>query len=672
MRESGLGVVVGASALGIGIAAQLANAGWRVRLLDGSGEQAGKVLSQLRMARPPQLFLPEYLDRIEPGSLNDLTVCKDADWIVEAIPESLEQKRRLFHRLELFLGPSTIVTTTSHFLTLSSLLEGSTELLRERLFAAHFVAPPRYHKLVEVAATTTTDMRLFVRFCTFVEERLGHRVVRVFDSPGFVATRVGTAHFFDILHLALESDLAVEQVDALTGSLIGRPQGIFQWADGLGLETLAQHARALAGACPDDPLHHKLVLPPVLLELVREHRWRGFYSHADNQVLDLSTGTYRPLRPVTADADDPFLIWVQESLFAYLDAIRPQIAPSEREVDQAMEWGFGWSKGPFVLEAERRGRLYAAPSPESEYLELGHWPTIEHGSRGSLYDLGDGVACFSLHPPQNRLTIATLTALIEALERVEREFLALVVTSEGAQFTAGFSLEPWWKALQGGDAGAISQDIQTAQTALLRLAAARVPVVGAVRGLTTGGGAELALHLPYLHLSPETYMGFPQVHAGLLPCFGGIAELFEHTGDARHVLQMVMGGQISTSAYDAQKRGFLRPTDTITRNADRLLYETRLRALELTDAPAPDPHPTPEVADPEPLTASMQKLHASGRITAHELRMAQAVIQVLCGGPTDPLSLRERERQACLELCQEPLTQERLRRLLETGQPLRN
>ncbi len=672
MRENGLGVVIGASVLGIGIAAQLANAGWRVRLLDGSGEHAGKALSSLRNARPPLLFLPEYLDRIEPGSLNDLTICKEADWIVEALPENLEQKRRLYHRLELFLGPETIVTTTAHFLSLASLLEGSEDVLKERLFAAHFIAPPRYHKLVEVAATPSSDLRLLTRFCAFLEERLGHRVVRVHDSPGFVATRVGTAHFFDILHLAIESGLDVEQVDALTGALIGRPHGIFQWADTVGLETLAQQAHALAAAFPNDPLHHKLTLPPVLAEQLREHRWQGFHTREGNLVVDLETGNYRPAHPTTADANDPFLIWVQESLFAYLDSIRPQIAPSEREVDQAMEWGFGWSKGPFVLEAERRGRLYAAPSPAPEYLELSHWPVVTRGGLGSLYDLGDGVACYSLHPPQNRLTVAMLTALVGALERVEQEFLALVVTSEGPSFTVGFSLDSWWRAAQRGEFTTISRDIQTAQSALLRLAAARVPVVGALRGQVTGGGAELALHLPYLHLSPETYFGFPQVHAGLLPCFGGIAELFEHTGDVRQVLQVVMGGQVSTSAHDAQKRGFLRPTDTITRNADRLLYEARLRALELSDAPM---HHVPVITDPceaQPLRESMQELRAAGRITVHELRLAQAVIQVLCGGPTDPQAIRERERLACLELCEEPLTHARLQYLLTTGHPLRN
>ena len=89
MRESGLGVVIGASPLGVGIAAQLANAGWHVHLLDSSLELAAKALAQLRMARPPLLFLPEYLERIEPGNLHDLTACLEADWVVEAVAENL-------------------------------------------------------------------------------------------------------------------------------------------------------------------------------------------------------------------------------------------------------------------------------------------------------------------------------------------------------------------------------------------------------------------------------------------------------------------------------------------------------------------------------------------------------------------------------------------------------
>ena len=364
---------------------------------------------------------------------------------------------------------------------------------------------------------------------------------------------------------------------------------------------------------------------------------------------------------------------MQESLFAYLDAIRPQIATTELAVDQAMEWGFGWSKGPFVLEAERRGRLYAAPSPPPEYLTLSHWPVVEQSALGAFRDLGDGVACFSLHPPDNRLTLPTLELLLKALERAEREFIALVVTGESRDFTAGFSLLRWWEAISQGNFAQIEDDIAVAQAVHLRLAQATIPLVGAIQGFTRGGGAELALHLPMLHLSPETYMGLTQVSAGLLPSFGGISELYTRVGDARSVLQLVMGGQVSTSAYEAQRRGFLGSQDTIARNADRLFYEARQRALELTDSPPSiAPPPPPPQTDPAPLRAAMAEMHTQGRITPHELRLSEAVIQVLCGGPTDPLSLRERERIVCLELCHEPLTHARMRHLIETGQPLRN
>ncbi|WP_395091912.1 3-hydroxyacyl-CoA dehydrogenase/enoyl-CoA hydratase family protein [Armatimonas sp.] len=672
MRESGLGVVIGASPLGVGIAAQLANAGWHVRLLDSSLELAAKALAQLRMARPPLLFLPEYLERIEPGNLNDLTACLEADWIVEAVAENLELKRRLLQRLELFIGPTTVVTTTTRYLSLANLLEERNELLQERFFGTNFTSPPRYHKLLEVIPTASTDPGLLAQFCTFAEERLGHRVVVVRDSPGFVATRVFTAHFFDVLHLSLESELDVEQVDALTGRLIGRTSGIFQTADQLGLDSLLQQARALATALPDDPLHNRLTLPAMLATMLANRTWRGFWPREGNLVLDLATGTYRAPRAVHPDPQDSFLIWIQESLFAYLDAIRPQIATSEVAVDQAMEWGFGWDKGPFVLEAERRGRLYAVPSPPPEYLELSHWPVVEQGPLGAFRDLGDGVACFSLHPPQNRLTMATLDVLLVALERAERDFIALVVAGESQDFTAGFSLQRWWNAIERGDFDEIETDIRSAQAAYLRLAQARVPVVGAVQGYTRGGGAELVLHLPSLHLAPETYLGLTQVSAGLLPSFGGIAQLYTRLGDARQVLQLVMGGQVTTSAHEAQRRGFLRPTDTIARNGDRLFYEARQQALELSEASRASAFLAPAPCDPAPLRTAMAELHAAGRITAHELRLSEAVIQVLTGGPNDAMSLRDRERIACLQLCHEPLTQARIRHLLETGQPLRN
>lgn len=671
MRTSGLGVVVGASPLGIGIAALLANAGWQVHLLDSSLEVAGKAVAQLRLARPPQLYVPEYLERLHPGNLNDLTGCREADWVVEAIADNLELKRRLLQRLELFLGPQTLLTTTTHTLTVAALAEGMDEAVQGRFFATHFFVPPRYQRLIEVARGAATEPEAVERFCRFAEEQLGKRTLLVEDSPGFVARRVFLGHFLDVLRLTQEHGATIEQADAATGAALGRSQGLFQQADQLGLEALLGQARGLQGALPDDPALSRLCLPPSVEKRLAAQSWHGFWPREGNLVLDLATGEYRA--PGTRQPEPSFLTAIQESLFDYVDTIRPQIAGSEVVVDQAMTWGYGWRTGPFALEAERRGRLYAAPSPAPEYLDLAHWPVVESKPEGDLHDLGDGVACFALHPSQGRLDANALAVLVAALERAEREYLALVVTASGTQFVAGFDLARWWAAIQQGELAKIQAEIEQAQAALQRLSAARIPVVGAVQGFVRGGGAELALHLPTLHLAPETYIGLPQVTAGLLPSFGGLTELYRRLKSVRLTVQAVMGAQVTTSAQEARKLGWLRQDDTIGVNPDRLLAEARARVLELTEQPRRVPEPlVPSAESAVALQASMGELHQQGRITAYELQLAQQVIQVLCDGPCEEAAIRRREQEACLVLCQEARTQERMRHLLETGQPLRN
>lgn len=679
MQEGGVAIVVGANALGEGIAADLANAGWSVHLLDVSMEQLGKSLTRIRTAHPPLLFLPEYVQRIQPALLNELTLCREADWVIEALADTLEIKRRLFLRLELFVGPKTIVSSSTTFLSLKEIVASCDERFRERFLGVHFFSPPRYQKLLEIAPTEETQPGLVAELKQFAEEQLGHRVVITQDTPGFVATRIWVTHMMDALHTAREMGVDIETVDTLTGPYLGRPRGLFRALDLVGLDVFASLATRLHAALPDDPLRERLVLPAVLEALIAERAvgdrvGKGFYQRTANQwlVLDLETRDYRPAVAPRDDIGQAYVSRVLESLFSLVQRLQPQLTSDELSLDQAMEWGYGWTKGPFALEAEYHRHLFAVPSPPPEYLELSHWPILQQTEHGLMRDLGDGIVGFSFRTPQNTLTPETCTALIAAVERAENEFHSLILANEGPHFSSGFARDRWWRAVQQGDFASIEADITLAQDAFLRLQQARVPVVGVVRGFTLGGGAELALHCSTRHASPETYFGLPQVLAGLLPCFGGITALLSQLGDPRATLLAVLGGQISTSAYDAQHTGKLARTDTIGRNADRLLHDARQRALALTETERAElPHELPR-GDAVALRAEMGELHERGRITAHELRLAEAVIYVLCDGAMNTGALRHRERDACLALCKEPLSQARLKHLVETGMPLRN
>jgi len=667
MRESGVAVVIGATVLGEGIAAELANAGWSVHLLDASMEHLGRSLSRLRTARPPLLYLPEFLERIHTGTLNELTLCRTADWVIEAVPDQLEAKRRILSRVEVFVGPETLTTTTSTFHTATELAAECAPAFRERFLTAHFSVPPRYQKLVELAPGAETLPEHVTTLAAFIEDRLGHRVVVTKPSPGLVALRLWLTHHLDALQVAQEQEIDLELADALTGPLIGRSLGVLRALDHAGLDTVAALAKALA-----------LPVPTVLADriaegAVGERVGKGFFQRVGDtwQVLDPVTGTYRPLRETQPVRSHPYLTGILERFFTLVQALQPQLTESELALDQALEWGYGWSKGPFALEAEAHRHLFAAPSPPQEYLDLNHWPILAQGSAFVLRDLGDGLAGFSFLTPQNRLTPAVCDALVETIERAEHEFLGLILANEGPHFSPGFDRERWWRALQAQDWDTLEADIQRAQAALLRLREAQIPVVGMLRGRTLGGAAELALHCTAVHAAAETYIGLTQVHVGLLPCFGGTVALLHRLGDARQALRTILGGQVSTSAHEARQAGYLLPTDTISRNADRLLFETRQKTLSLVEGFEPRREQPVPAAGGGALRAELDALRASGRITSHERRIAEALVTVLCDGSREPRAVRAREREACLALCQEPLSQARLQHFIETGTPLR-
>ena len=237
--------VLGAGTMGSRIAAHLANAGVPTLLLDlpPKDQTSERALEALAKSKPAAFFEASLRRMITPGTFDDdLFRIKDCDWVVEAVAENLDIKTALLTRVLPHLSAHAILTTNTSGLPIARIAAAVPDL-GKRFFGTHFFNPPRYMRLVEVIPTPESDPELVAAFSAFADRMLGKQVVFAHDTPNFIANRIGIAVMFNAANLMLSQGLSIEEVDALTGPLIGWPRtGTFRLADLVGIDILAHVA----------------------------------------------------------------------------------------------------------------------------------------------------------------------------------------------------------------------------------------------------------------------------------------------------------------------------------------------------------------------------------------------------------------------------------------------
>jgi 3-hydroxyacyl-CoA dehydrogenase len=407
--------VIGAGTMGAAIAGHLANAGLTVHLLDiipttltPDERAAGLTLTEptvrnrivqagyARMvkARPSNLFADDVAQRIHIGNLEDdlAAAAQGSDWIIEAIVEQLAPKQALMARLETVAAATAIISTNTSGLPIAQISAGRSASFQQRFLGTHFFNPPRYLPLLEIIPTEATDPAITQRMRAFVEETLGKNVVICHDTPNFIANRMVSYIMADLIAFAVEHGYTVEEVDALTGPLLGRPRsGTFRLNDIVGIDVWAMIARNLHPMIPGDPDRDQLIAPAYLNVLqtlidaghLGSKSGQGFYQTqtdangeksfwgADLAAARAGHIVYLPPQNPTWSAVEALqrqplatrvralvalpdragkLIWHTLSrTLAYAAARFPEIADSLVDIDHAMEWGFAWELGPFAL-----------------------------------------------------------------------------------------------------------------------------------------------------------------------------------------------------------------------------------------------------------------------------------------------------------------------------------
>lgn len=461
-------VVIGSGTMGAAIAAHLANAGVPVTLLDivpqdaqpEDKEARNKIVNEgwerCLKAKPANLMSLDLKTFVKLGNLeDDFGAVAEADWVCEAIVENLKIKQDLMARIDEVRKPKGIVTTNTSGIPVSAIAQGRSEGFRKHFLGTHFFNPPRYLKLLEIIPTRDTHQKVVEFFSWFGEYRLGKGTVLCKDTPNFIGNRVafGTGAF--AMDFILKNGYTVDEVDALTGPLIGRPKtATFRLIDLVGLDVWDHVARNLAPLIPHDTLgqeYLKAEAPARLMSTLLERKWLGnktkigFYKEVRGEdgkkefwSLDLNTLEHvPPTKPrfdsvkkakeveglearlkVLLEADDKASNLVKAltyQSFQYASSIIPEVADTVKPVDDAVRWGFMHEAGPFetwdmlgVKEILRQ--MEAAGYPAAPWVQkmldagIKSFYQYENGEKVGVYDVVGG-KYVQLDRPEDMITL---------------------------------------------------------------------------------------------------------------------------------------------------------------------------------------------------------------------------------------------------------------------------
>ena len=416
--------VLGTGVMGGQIAAHLTNANFEVYAFDMDQETAERGMKATQDIKPAAFYNKKSADMIKAMNYNDhLEKITECDWVLEAISERIDWKKDLYAKITPYISDSAILTSNTSGIALSELSEDMNQDLKDRFFITHFFNPPRYMKLVELIYPDSVNKDALSNIEKILEDDLGKGVVHAKDTPNFIANRIGVFGMMNVLSVATDMKLSVEDIDFFTGTLIGRPKsGTFRTADIVGLDTMSFVAKTAYEKCMDDESRDTFLIPEYIGKML-ENNWmgqksgQGFYKKIEKGVIhsiDLNTLEYSPQNKkkysgvriakefncledrieklcYSSDPSGEFT-WKTISKTLIYSANRiPEIADNIYSIDRSMRWGFAWDRGPFevwdIIGLERsiermRDENLTIPSWIEEMLSSG---------KTSFYTYVDGV-----------------------------------------------------------------------------------------------------------------------------------------------------------------------------------------------------------------------------------------------------------------------------------------
>ena len=376
-------VVIGSGTMGSGIAAQVANAGIPVFLLDlpSSEGTRNKIVEnakeRIANSRPPLLVEKSKIDLIHVGNIEDnFNLVGEADWIVEAVVERIDIKHSIYKKIEDVRKPESVISSNTSTIPLKVLSENMSDEMKQNFCITHFFNPVRYMGLLEIVTEPINDKEKINLLKSFCDEKLGKGVIICKDTPGFLGNRVGVYAMQVAMTEAFKMGLTIEEADAVFGRPMGIPKtGVFGLYDLIGIDLMSDVLKSFIKELPkDDPFHEVAQEKPLITKLISDgYTGRkgkgGFYrinKEGEKKVLEsinLKTGEYSKTKKVdleTETLDFIYLInridkfgeyaWsVLSKIILYASSLIPKVTDEYNNIDEAMRLGFNWTIGPFEI-----------------------------------------------------------------------------------------------------------------------------------------------------------------------------------------------------------------------------------------------------------------------------------------------------------------------------------
>ncbi|HWY12755.1 MAG TPA: 3-hydroxyacyl-CoA dehydrogenase/enoyl-CoA hydratase family protein [Bacteroidia bacterium] len=791
--------VLGSGVMGSRIACHFANIGCEVLLLDilpkelNDAEKAKGLTLEKKAVRnrianddlqlalksnPSPIYKKEFASRITTGNFeDDMPKINSCDWVIEVVIENLDIKKKVFENVEKYRKSGTLITSNTSGIPIHLMTEGRSDDFKSHFCGTHFFNPPRYLRLLEIIPTKHTSQEVIDFLMHYGEQFLGKATVLCKDTPAFIANRVGVYSIMSLLHIVEKMGLTVEEVDKLTGPVLGRPKSAtFRTCDVVGLDTLVMVAKGLQKNCPDDEAKELFVIPAYIQKMI-DNKWfgdktkQGFYKKIKNKegkseilALDLKTLEYKPSQKVkfaTLEQTKPidklkdrlkilvtgkdkageFYRATFAGLFQYVSNRIPEISDELYRIDDALKAGFGWDLGPFeywdaigVKEAvaliEETGhkpadwvyefiktnsyfyktenghkkfydinsKTYKTIPGSEQFISLENirsTKTIWKNSGLTVTDLGDGILNAEFHTKMNTIGGEILSGIVKAIEIAEKDYKGLVISNEGANFSAGANVGLLYMMAADQDWDELNMAVKTFQNTTMRIRYSSIPIVAAPHGLALGGGCEICLHADKVVAHAETYIGLVEFGVGLIPGGGGTKEFALRLSDElksgdielntfRDKFLTIGQAKVSTSAYEAFDLGILRKgIDKVIISRNRLLTEAKAECLLMAEEGYTKPAPRKDIRvlgnqAMGLVYAGANAMQSGNYISDHDRVISEKLGFVLAGGNlSQPTHVTEQylldlEREIFLQLCTERKTLERLHSIINGGKVLRN
>ena len=782
--------ILGSGVMGSRIACHFANIGVEVILLDivpkdatADKKSRNKIvddaLAFALKSNPSPIYRKAFAKRITTGNfddnMKDIATC---DWIIEVVIERLDIKKQVFDNVEKFRKPGTLITSNTSGIPIHLMNEGRSDDFQKHFCGSHFFNPPRYLRLLEIIPTPKTSPEVVDFLMKYGELYLGKTTVLCKDTPAFIANRIGVYGIMSLFHTVEKMGLTIDEVDKLTGPVLGRPKSAtFRTCDVVGLDTLVHVANGVAASCPKDESIDVFKIPGYVSKMV-ENKWlgskteQGFFKKvkgaggkSEIHSLDLKTLEYKPsvkakfatleatktienlrdrMKVLLAGKDKAgdFYRTSFYGLFAYVSNRIPEITDELYKIDAAMNAGFAWELGPFEAwdalgVAETVKAMEAAGNKPAQWIYdmLSSGATsfykVENGSKkyydipsksfkvipgtesfiildniranktvwknngATLTDIGDGIVNLEWNTKMNSIGAEVIEGINKSIEIAEKDFRGLVISNEGANFSAGANVGMIFMMAVEQEYDELNFAIRTFQNTMMRVRYSSIPVVVAPHNLALGGACEMSMHSDRVVLHAETYMGLVEFGVGLIPGGGGTKEFAVRLSDElqdgdielnnfRDRFLTIGQAKVGTSAYEAFDLGYLRKgKDVVVISRNRVLSEAKLNCIEIAEAGYTKPAARKDIRVLGKQALGLAYLGANSMqvgnyISEHDVKISQKLAYVLCGGDlSSPTLVSEQylldlEREAFLSLCGERKTLERLQSIITGGKILRN